>query len=59
MARVRASRSRPARPRSELDGAPGGTLRSYGILADKLKKGGAEVDLRFWPALWRRKPPVI
>lgn len=30
----------------ELDGAPGGTLRSYGILADKLKKGGAEVELR-------------
>ncbi|MEU6382917.1 hypothetical protein ABZ847_05065 [Streptomyces bauhiniae] len=30
----------------ELDGAPGGTLRSYGILADALKKAGAEVDLR-------------
>ncbi|MCF3130442.1 esterase/lipase family protein [Streptomyces olivochromogenes] len=30
----------------ELDGAPGGTLRSYGILADMLKKFGAQVDLR-------------
>ncbi|TGN77765.1 hypothetical protein E5083_11120 [Streptomyces bauhiniae] len=30
----------------ELDGAPGGTLRSYGILADALKKAGAQVDLR-------------
>ncbi|MFE6064979.1 esterase/lipase family protein [Streptomyces sp. NPDC056525] len=30
----------------ELDGAPGGTLRSYGILADTLKKAGAKVDLR-------------
>lgn len=30
----------------ELDGAPGGTLRSYGILADTLKKAGAGVDLR-------------
>ncbi len=30
----------------EIDGAPGGTLRSYGILADTLKKLGAEVDLR-------------
>ncbi|MGX1563263.1 esterase/lipase family protein [Streptomyces sp. NPDC055506] len=30
----------------ELDGAPGGTLRSYGILADTLKKAGAEVDPR-------------
>ncbi|BBC36819.1 uncharacterized protein SGFS_081130 [Streptomyces graminofaciens] len=30
----------------ELDGAPGGTLRSYGILADMLKKFGADVDLR-------------
>ncbi|MFE3141999.1 hypothetical protein [Streptomyces scopuliridis] len=30
----------------ELDGAPGGTLRSYGILADALKKAGAKVDLR-------------
>ncbi|WP_343245701.1 hypothetical protein [Streptomyces sp. SID4985] len=30
----------------ELDGAPGGTLRSYGILADALKKVGAQVDLR-------------
>ncbi|MDT0466396.1 esterase/lipase family protein [Streptomyces gibsoniae] len=29
----------------ETDGAPGGTLRSYGILADMLKKFGAEVDL--------------
>ncbi|GAU67879.1 putative hypothetical protein [Streptomyces sp. NBRC 110611] len=31
---------------SELDGAPGGTLRSYGILADALKKVGAKIDLR-------------
>ncbi|MGW0884241.1 esterase/lipase family protein [Streptomyces sp. NPDC002671] len=30
----------------ELDGAPGGTLRSYGILADTLKKFGASVDLK-------------
>ncbi|MFJ4003577.1 esterase/lipase family protein [Streptomyces sp. NPDC090023] len=30
----------------EMDGAPGGTLRSYGILADALKKAGAQVDLR-------------
>ncbi|MFD4787581.1 esterase/lipase family protein [Streptomyces sp. NPDC058459] len=30
----------------EMDGAPGGTLRSYGILADALKKAGARVDLR-------------
>ncbi|KIZ19006.1 esterase/lipase family protein [Streptomyces natalensis] len=30
----------------ELDGAPGGTLRSYGILGDMLKKFGARVDLR-------------
>jgi pimeloyl-ACP methyl ester carboxylesterase len=30
----------------ELDAAPGGTLRSFGILADMLKKFGAEVDLR-------------
>ncbi|MFF7963943.1 esterase/lipase family protein [Streptomyces sp. NPDC007903] len=30
----------------EMDGAPGGTLRSYGILADALKKVGAQVDLR-------------
>ncbi|MEU2632403.1 hypothetical protein [Kitasatospora sp. NPDC007106] len=30
----------------ELDGAPGGTLRSYGILADMLEKFGAQVDLR-------------
>ncbi|MEU3693430.1 hypothetical protein AB0E86_34955 [Streptomyces narbonensis] len=30
----------------ELDGAPGGTLRSYGILADALKKAGAQIDLR-------------
>ncbi|MFF3713954.1 esterase/lipase family protein [Streptomyces phaeochromogenes] len=30
----------------ELDGAPGGTLRSYGILADMLKKFGAGVELR-------------
>ncbi|MEU3315232.1 esterase/lipase family protein [Streptomyces sp. NPDC048387] len=30
----------------ELDGAPGGTLRSYGILADALKKAGAGIDLR-------------
>ncbi|MCU7826986.1 hypothetical protein [Kitasatospora sp. DSM 101779] len=30
----------------ELDGAPGGTLRSYGILADMLRKFGAQVDLR-------------
>ncbi|MFE0510044.1 esterase/lipase family protein [Streptomyces sp. NPDC058964] len=30
----------------EPDGAPGGTLRSYGILADMLKKAGAQVDLR-------------
>ncbi|MEU3431392.1 esterase/lipase family protein [Streptomyces gardneri] len=30
----------------ELDGAPGGTLRSYGILADTLKKAGAQTDLR-------------
>ncbi|MER7399941.1 hypothetical protein ABT381_31020 [Streptomyces sp. NPDC000151] len=30
----------------ELDGAPGGTLNSYKILADMLKKFGAEVDLR-------------
>ncbi|MFJ9610766.1 hypothetical protein ACIRS1_30940 [Kitasatospora sp. NPDC101176] len=30
----------------ELDGAPGGTLRSYGILADALRKLGAAVDLR-------------
>ncbi|MEU6815090.1 hypothetical protein [Streptomyces sp. NPDC046860] len=30
----------------ELDGAPGGTLRSYGILAEALEKAGAEVDLR-------------
>ncbi|MGW0578309.1 esterase/lipase family protein [Streptomyces sp. NPDC002920] len=30
----------------ELDGAPGGTLRSYGILADTLKKAGASVELR-------------
>ncbi|MFF4492731.1 esterase/lipase family protein [Streptomyces sp. NPDC001546] len=30
----------------ELDGAPGGTLRSYGILADALKKAGAQTDLR-------------
>nr|WP_316763996.1 hypothetical protein [Streptomyces sp. NEAU-HV9] len=30
----------------ELDGAPGGTLRSYGILADMLKRFGAQVDLR-------------
>ncbi|MGW7261315.1 esterase/lipase family protein [Streptomyces sp. NPDC054834] len=30
----------------ELDGAPGGSLRSYGILADTLKKFGAQVDLR-------------
>ncbi|MGW1783936.1 esterase/lipase family protein [Streptomyces sp. NPDC002143] len=30
----------------ELDGAPGGTLRSYGILADTLKKAGAGVELR-------------
>ncbi|MQS16789.1 alpha/beta hydrolase [Streptomyces kaniharaensis] len=30
----------------ELDAAPGGMLRSYGILADMLKKFGAEVDLR-------------
>lgn len=30
----------------ELDGAPGGTLHSYGILAGMLKKFGAEVDLR-------------
>ncbi|MGW4568115.1 esterase/lipase family protein [Streptomyces sp. NPDC004561] len=30
----------------ETDGAPGGTLRSYGILADMLEKFGAQVDLR-------------
>ncbi|MFH9983501.1 esterase/lipase family protein [Streptomyces sp. NPDC017179] len=30
----------------EFDGAPGGTLRTYGILADTLRKFGAEVDLR-------------
>ncbi|MHB9856952.1 esterase/lipase family protein [Streptomyces sp. YIM S03343] len=30
----------------ELDGAPGGSLRSYGILADMLKKFGAQVELR-------------
>lgn len=30
----------------ELDGAPGGSLRSYGILADVLTEAGAEVDLR-------------
>ncbi len=30
----------------ELDGAPGGTLRSFGILADALRDKGAEVDLR-------------
>ncbi|MET8097940.1 hypothetical protein ABZV29_15895 [Streptomyces sp. NPDC005236] len=30
----------------ETDGAPGGTLRSYGILADMLKKFGAQVDLK-------------
>ncbi|MGW5334959.1 esterase/lipase family protein [Streptomyces bauhiniae] len=30
----------------EMDGAPGGTLRSYGLLADALEKAGAEVDLR-------------
>ncbi|MDR3081167.1 MAG: alpha/beta hydrolase [Streptomyces sp.] len=30
----------------ELDGAPGGTLRSYGILADMLTKFGAQADLR-------------
>ncbi|MGW2209060.1 esterase/lipase family protein [Streptomyces sp. NPDC001781] len=30
----------------ETDGAPGGTLRSYGILADALRQAGAQVDLR-------------
>ncbi|MET9293676.1 hypothetical protein [Streptomyces sp. NPDC003077] len=30
----------------ELDGAPGGTLASFGILADALREKGAEVDLR-------------
>ncbi|MBD3575557.1 hypothetical protein ICJ52_04795 [Streptomyces sp. KD18] len=30
----------------ELDGAPGGTLRSYGIIADALEKAGATTDLR-------------
>jgi pimeloyl-ACP methyl ester carboxylesterase len=30
----------------EFDGAPGGTLRSYGILADMLRKFGAGIDLR-------------
>ncbi|GAB2929289.1 esterase/lipase family protein [Streptomyces heilongjiangensis] len=30
----------------EFDGAPGGTLRSYGILADMLRKFGADIDLR-------------
>ncbi|MFJ6844697.1 esterase/lipase family protein [Streptomyces griseoluteus] len=30
----------------ETDGAPGGTLRSYGTLADALEKAGAQVDLR-------------
>ncbi|MFB7510125.1 esterase/lipase family protein [Streptomyces broussonetiae] len=30
----------------ETDGAPGGTLRSYGILADMLRKFGGQVDLR-------------
>ncbi|KOT79131.1 hypothetical protein ADK70_32010 [Streptomyces rimosus subsp. pseudoverticillatus] len=30
----------------ELDGAPGGTLHSYRILADALKKVGATTDLR-------------
>jgi hypothetical protein len=30
----------------ELDGAPGGTLRSFGILADALRDKGAKVDPR-------------
>ncbi|MFE9135086.1 esterase/lipase family protein [Streptomyces sp. NPDC007355] len=30
----------------ELDGAPGGTLRTYGILADTLEKLGGKADLR-------------
>ncbi|MEV7690245.1 hypothetical protein AB0O61_30600 [Streptomyces bungoensis] len=30
----------------ELDGAPGGTLRSYAIMAEVLEKYGAQVDLR-------------
>ncbi|MEV4191398.1 esterase/lipase family protein [Streptomyces toxytricini] len=30
----------------ELDGAPGGTLHSYGIIADALEKVGATIDLR-------------
>jgi hypothetical protein len=30
----------------EFDGAPGGTLRSYGLLADMLEKFGAGIDLR-------------
>ncbi|MFC8793386.1 esterase/lipase family protein [Streptomyces cinereoruber] len=31
----------------ELDGAPGGTLHSYRIVADALKKVGATTDLRY------------
>ncbi|MFD7715224.1 esterase/lipase family protein [Streptomyces sp. NPDC059814] len=30
----------------EVDGAPGGTLHTYKILADAMKKAGAKVDLR-------------
>lgn len=30
----------------EMDGAPGGTLHTYKILADAMKKAGAKVDLR-------------